>query len=135
MTPAELACRVASLGLSTADLAEIGGVAPRTAQYWLSGRDNRGFERHVPDDVAEAILAFDDDVDVIADHLADQAQLLEIDAIPVYRSTEDLRCARPDIPGRGHAAGGFAGVWRIAALAAWDAVGQAVPLAWAERAP
>ncbi|ARE40923.1 hypothetical protein RGUI_2782 [Rhodovulum sp. P5] len=104
-----------SLGLSSQELAEIGGFTERFARDLLAGR------RPVPADVGQALLDIQDDIDVLTDSIeADVAEGQGV--IWMYGTTADLRAARPDIPGRGAAAGGFIGPFRIAALTAWDAL-------------
>lgn len=117
MQAAELACQCRALGLSTSDLAEIGGVSERSARNWLLGRDSRGYARNVPNDVTEAIADLDDDLGVFED-----AMIADVDEgsaiILVHRTNEELRAAHPKIPGRGKAPGPFVGVEMIAALSA-----------------
>ncbi|ANT39928.1 hypothetical protein RGUI_4117 [Rhodovulum sp. P5] len=104
-----------TLGLSSRDLSEIGGFSDRFARDLLAGR------RPVPADVRQALLDIQDDIDALTDSI--EADVSEGEGVIwLYGTTADLRAARPDIPGRGAAAGGFIGPFRIAALTAWDAL-------------
>ena len=106
-----------NLGLSAREVAEIGGFSDRFARDLMAGR------RPFPHDVAEALLDIQDDIDVLTDAIeADVAEGQGV--IWMYGDNAALRAARPDIPGRGAAAGGFIGPFRIAALTARDALGQ-----------
>ena len=105
----------ASLGLSSRELAEIGGFSDRFARDLLAGR------RPFPADVQEALLDLQDDIDVMTDSIeADVAEGHGV--IWMYGDNAALRLARPEIPGRGASAGGFIGPFRIAALTAWEAL-------------
>jgi hypothetical protein len=104
-----------NLGLSSREVAEIGGFSDRFARDLLAGR------RPFPHDVAQALLDIQDDIDVLTDAI--EADVLEgQDVIWMYGDNAALRAARADIPGRGKAAGGFIGPFRIAALTALDAL-------------
>ncbi len=104
-----------NLGLSSRELAEIGGFSHRFARDLLAGR------RPFPADVAHALLDIRDDIDVLTDAI--EADVDEGEGVIwMYGDNAALRIARPDIPGRGAAAGGFIGPFRIAALTAWDAL-------------
>ncbi|MCT4557365.1 MAG: hypothetical protein N4A61_04820 [Pelagimonas sp.] len=104
-----------NLGLSSRELAEIGGFTDRFARDLLAGR------RPFPADVARALLDIQDDIDVLTDSI--EADIAEGQgAIWMYGDNAALRAARGDIPGRGKAGGGFIGPFRIAALTAWDAL-------------
>lgn len=102
-----------SLGLSSRDLAEIGGFSDRFARDLLAGR------RPFPADVRDAIDAIQDDIDHLTKAILSDALNIE-DVIWIPGSTSDLRCLYPDIPARGAAEGGFIGPYRLAALAAWE---------------
>lgn len=105
----------ANLGLNSRELAEIGGFSDRFARDLLAVR------RPFPSDVREALLDVQEDIEVLADALEEDVR--EGGAmIFMYGDNAALRKARPDIPGRGKAAGGFIGPYRIAALTAWDAL-------------
>ena len=106
-----------NLGLSAREVAEIGGFSDRFARDLMAGR------RPFPHDVAEALLDIQDDIDVLTDAIeADVAEGRGV--IWMYGDNAALRAARPDIPGRGAAAGGFIGPFRIAALTARDVLGE-----------
>lgn len=110
---ARYATLAASLGLSSRDIAEIGGFSDRFARDLVGGR------RPFPQDVKDALDALDDDSDVIIDEII--ADIQEgAGAIWVFRSNSELRQHFPDWPGRGSASGGVVGPHRIAALAAAD---------------
>ncbi len=104
-----------NLGLSSRDLAEIGGFSDRFSRDLLAGR------RPFPRDVQEALLDIQDDIDVMADAIEEDV-LDGAGAIFVFRTNNELRELFPAWPGRGKALGGFVGPHRIAALTAWDAV-------------
>ena len=110
---ARYATLAASLGLSSRDIAEIGGFSDRFARDLVGGR------RPFPQDVKDALDALDDDSDVIIDKIITDIQE-GAGAIWVFRSNSELRQHFPDWPGRGSASGGFVGPHRIAALAAAD---------------
>ena len=111
MTGAYYPCLCSTLGLSVNDLAEIGGFSDRFARDLVAGR------RPWPADVCAALDLLDDDVDVVTDSLV--ADVEEgLGAIYVYRTTDELRAHFRAWPGRGKAAGGFAGAHRVAAIAA-----------------
>lgn len=104
-----------NLGLSSRELAEIGGFSERFARDLLAGR------RPFPRDVQQALLDIQDDVDVLTDSIeadVDEGQ----GVIWMFGTSDDLRQHFPAMPGRGKAAGGFIGPFRIAALTAWDAL-------------
>jgi len=104
-----------NLGLSSRELAEIGGFSERFARDLLAGR------RPFPADVQQALLDIQDDIDVLTDSI--EADVEEGQgAIWMFGNTEDLRLHFPAMPGRGKAAGGFIGPFRIATLTAWDAL-------------
>ena len=105
----------ANLGLSPRDLAEIGGFSERFARDLLSGK------QAFPDDVYDALLLIQDDIDVMTDSLIADAEE-GADVIWMFRDTAQMRALFPDWPSRGHAAGGFVGPYRIAALTAWSGV-------------
>lgn len=105
------------LGLSSDEIAEIGGFSETFARDLLAGL------RLFPEDVRLALLDIQDDIDVIADHLVARAEEGEA-AICMFRTNQQLR-DQTNIPGRGQAAGGFLGPYRIAALTAWDSLQQA----------
>lgn len=105
----------ANLGINSRELAEIGGFSDRFA------RDLLAIRRPFPADVQEALTNLQDDIDVLTDEI--EADVLEgRGVIWMYRDNADLRNARPDIPGRGKAGGGFIGPYRLAAMTAWDAL-------------
>lgn len=112
----------ANLGLSARDLAEIGGFSDRFARDLLAGR------RPFPADVFEALMDIQDDIDAMTDALIDTQDDIDAalpgaadqGAIQVYRTNAELREHFRQWPGRGHAAGGFVGPHRIAALTAWE---------------
>lgn len=104
-----------NLGLSSRELAEVGGFSDRFARDLLAGK------RPVPKDVQDALLLIQDDIDVLTDSLEADVQEGE-GAIWIFRTNADLRENFPAMPGRGHASGGFIGPFRIAALTAWDAL-------------
>lgn len=97
-----------SMGLSSNDLAEIGGFSDRFARDLLAGR------RPFPRDVQEALELMDDDIDVIVEMLT--AFGTDHGSIPMPRTKEQLREAFPMIPGRGAAEGGFLGPFRVACM-------------------
>lgn len=105
---------VKSLGLSSRDLAEIGGFSDSWA------RDLMRCKAKFQEDVIEALINIQDDVDVIIDSLV--SQLLEDDeaVIWVYPTNAILRKYMPTWPGRGCAEGGFTGPHYIAALTAYE---------------
>lgn len=111
MTSAELSCLVLALGLSKADLAEIGGVTDRQARRWMTGASP------VPADVVEALALVNADIKTLI-----TANMANVEkrggVIRTYRTTADLRAALPELAGRGLAAGAFVGPHQIAALAA-----------------
>lgn len=102
-----------SLGLSSTELAEVGGFTERFARDLLAGR------RPFPSDVAEAVRLIQDDIDVMADAFVSDIEEGQA-AIMIHPTNSRLREARPDIPGRGAAGGGFVGPYRIAALTAFE---------------
>lgn len=110
------ACLCQALGLSAKDLAEIGGFSEQTARAYL-----RGAVPFKPD-VIEALEDIQDDCDTITDLLTSRVRDDGAPAIYVYPTTAALREAMPEWPGRGHAAGGFPGPQRIAALTAFKAL-------------
>ena len=110
--PAVLA---ANLGLSSRELAEVGGFSDRFARDLLKGA------RPFPKDVYEALLDIQDDIDVMTDSIVADVQE-GAGAIFVFQTNEQLRHEFPQWPGRGDASGGFVGPHRIAALTAWDAL-------------
>lgn len=103
----------AYLGLSTNDLAEIGGFSDRFARDLVNGRANW------PEDLRAALDLLKDDVDVMVD-----AMVADIEAgssaIFVYRRNDDLRRNFTEWPARGHATGGFVGPHMVAAMCACD---------------
>lgn len=104
-----------NLGLSSRELAEIGGFSDRFARDLLAGR------KPFPADVQQALLDIQDDIDVLTDSIeadVDEGQ----GVIWMFGTNEELRLHLTSIPGRGEAAGGFIGPFRIAALTAWDAL-------------
>lgn len=105
-----------NLGLSSKDLAEIGGFSDRFARDLLAGR------RPFPKDVQDALLDIQDDIDVLADSMEGDVEDGVQAAIWVFRSNEELRAGFPAWPGRGKAAGGFVGPMGIAAMTAWDSL-------------
>ena len=110
--PAVLA---ANLGLSSRELAEVGGFSDRFARDLLKGA------RPFPKDVYDALIDIQDDIDVITDSI--EADVRDgAGAIFVFKTNDQLRQGFPQWPGRGEAAGGFVGPHRIAALAAWEAL-------------
>lgn len=115
MTGAEIACLVRVLGLSQADLAEIGGVTDRQARRWMTGISP------VPADVVEALGLIHDDIETLTSAMIADVEEGEA-VIWTYRSTADLRAALPEIPGRGKAAGAFVGPHQIAAITAQDSL-------------
>ena len=115
MIDAKYATLAHNLGLSSRELAEIGGFSDRFARDLLAGR------RPFPADVQEALLDIQDDVDVLTDAL--EADVTEGQGVIwMYGDNAALRRAHPEIPGRGASAGGFIGPFRIAALTAWEAL-------------
>jgi hypothetical protein len=119
-----------NLGLSSGDLAEIGGFSDRFARDLLAGR------RPFPEDVQQALLDIQDDIDVLADSMEGDVEDGVQAAILVFRTNADLRKGFPAWPGRGKAAGGFVGPMGIAALTAWDSLrrnGIDVDILFAER--
>lgn len=102
-----------NLGLSTGELAEVGGFSKRFARDLLAGR------RPYPNDVAEAIKEIGDDIDVLTDVFVANIEEGQA-AIWIHSTNDELRKAHPEIPGRGKAAGGFVGPYRIAALTAFE---------------
>lgn len=110
---ARYAALTGALGLSTADLAEIGGFSARFARALVAGH------RPYPSDVREALALLYADTDVMTDAII--ADVEEgAGGIFVFRANAELRAYFPQWPGRGKAAGGFVGPHRIAALAAAD---------------
>ena len=106
-----------NLGLSAREVAEIGGFSDRFARDLMAGR------RPFPLYVAQALRDIKGDVGALTAAIeADIAGGNRI--IWMHGNNAALRAARPDIPGRGGAAGGFIGPFRIAALTAWDALGE-----------
>lgn len=104
-----------NLGLSSREMAEVGGFSDRFARDLLAGN------RPVPKDVQTALLEIQDDIDVLADSI--EADVNEGQGVIwIFRTNTDLRAKFPQMPGRGQAAGGFIGPYRIAALTAWDAL-------------
>jgi hypothetical protein len=104
-----------NLGLSSRELAEIGGFSDRFARDLLAGR------RPFPEDVRAALLDIQDDIDVLTDSIeadVDEGQ----GVIWMFGTNAELRARFPAMPGRGKAAGGFIGPFRIAALTAWDSL-------------
>jgi hypothetical protein len=101
-----------TLGLSARDLADLGGYkSDRYPRDLLKGL------RPFPQDIQNALLDIQEDVEVITDTLVLQVE--EGDgAIFVFGTNAELRENFPEWPGRGKAAGGFAGPHRIAALTA-----------------
>ena len=104
-----------NLGLSSREIAEIGGFSDRFARDLLAGR------RPFPADVASALLDIQDDIDLLTDELEARVEDGE-GVIWMFGTNAKLRAERPDIPGRGKAEGGFIGPYRIAALTAVDAL-------------
>lgn len=104
-----------NLGLSSRELAEIGGFSDRFARDLLAGR------RPFPQDVKDALLDIQDDIDVLADSIEADVEDGQ-GAIWVFRTNADLRAQFPTMPARGNAAGGFVGPLGIAAMTAWDAL-------------
>lgn len=120
MTDARYAALTGALGLTTRDLAEIGGFSDRFARDLVAGR------RPFPQDIKNALDDLDDDSDVIVDEIVADVQE-GAGGIWIFRSNQELRQHFPDWPGRGQAAGGFVGPHRIAALTAADILdGQGV---------
>lgn len=105
-----------TLGLSSKDLAEIGGFSDRFARDLLAGR------RPFPEDVKQALLDIQDDIDVLADSMEGDIEDGMQAAIYVFRSNQELRKGFPAWPGRGKASGGFVGPMGIAAMTAWSAL-------------
>ncbi len=104
-----------SLGLSTNDLAEIGGwKSPRFARDIYAGKVN------MPADVLESVLDIQDDVDVITDSLVSQVLEGDTAVFHVFRANRDLRANFPQWPGRGEAGGGFVGAHYRAVISARD---------------
>jgi len=102
-----------NLGLSSRELAEIGGFSNRFA------RDLIAIRRPFPKDVCEALNDLEDDIDVLTDEI--RSEVMEGQGVIwMYRDNADLRSSRPDIPSRGSASGGFIGPYRIAVMTAWD---------------
>lgn len=115
MTDALYATLTHNLGLSSRELAEIGGFSDRFARDLIAGR------RPYPADVQEALLDIQDDIDVLTDLI--EAEVEEGQGVIwMFGTNEELRTKLPAMPARGHAAGGFLGPYRIAALTAWDAL-------------
>jgi hypothetical protein len=103
-----------TLVLSARELAEIGGFNEKFARDLLAGK------RPFPLDVVEALELIQDDIDVLTDALETDVREGQ-GAIWMYRTNAHLReCTK--IPGRGAAAGGFVGTYRIAAMTAWEAL-------------
>lgn len=102
-----------NLGLTSRELAEIGGFSERFARDLLAGR------KPFPKDIQKNLLDIQDDIDTLTDQLI--AEVHEGGGhIVTYRTNDELRNARPDIPERGHAQGGFLRPYGMAALAAMD---------------
>lgn len=116
MGPAEITCLIRSLGLSQADLAELGGVSDRQARRWINGASP------VPYDVQEALFDLDKDVEELTSQMVSSCENGD-DVIFVWRTTADLRAAMPQLPVRGQAFGFFVGPYQIAAWAALDVLG------------
>jgi hypothetical protein len=106
-----------NLGLSSRELAEIGGFSDKFARDLLAGK------RPFPPDVVEALHLLQDDIDVLTDGIVEDIHEGQ-GAIWMYRTNADLR-RHTNIPGRGKAEGGFVGPYRIAALTARDALSDA----------
>ena len=122
-------CLATALGLSTADLAEITGYGKTFMRDAIDGK----VELH--DDVKDALVELQDDCDVIADSLHQNAQEGH-SVLVTYSSNELLREQMPQWPGRGEAAGGFASVHRVAAREAREALaseGIYVDIVFAEQ--
>lgn len=104
-----------NLGLSSPEIAEIGGFSDRFARDLMAGR------RPFPSDVQEALLDIQDDIDVLSDSI--EAEVEDgLGVIWMFGTNAELRQKYPAMPGRGKAAGGFIGPFRIAALTAWDSL-------------
>lgn len=130
MTPAELKTLRESLGLPVQWLAEQAGVQRRSVEYWESGRSR------VPDDVAERLLALDQQfaeatrqaLAVVDEQTAAQGQAPRTVYLYRYRDEAALWAARPDMQGlpvTAHAA--LLARVRLALLAS----GQAVAIEYA----
>ena len=113
MTDARYVALTGALGLTVNDLAEIGGFSSRFARDLVAGM------RPFPRDVKQALDDLGDDADVMVDEIIADVQE-GAGAIWIFRSNNDLRRHFPDWPARGHAAGGFVGPHRIAAIEAAD---------------
>ena len=113
MNSAELSCTIRILGLSTTDLAELGGVSGRHARRWLTD------DTPVPGRVVNALQALRHEAQALTSSMI--ADIVDGGSVLLtYETNEKIRAARPDIAGRGKAAGAFAGVHQIAVLMAMD---------------
>ncbi|WP_417538302.1 hypothetical protein [Marinomonas sp.] len=106
-----------TLGLSSRELAEVGGFSDRFARDLLAGR------RPFPVDVQEAIQEIEEDIDVLTDSLVADVEEGEA-VIWMFGTNEELRAAFPQMPGRGQSTGGFIGPFRIAALTAREILNE-----------
>ena len=113
MIEGRYAALAGAMGLSVSDLAEIGGFSDRFARDLLAGR------RPFPEPVKDALELLDFDVNVLVDAIMSAVEE-GAGVIFIFRTNEEVRTYFPDWPGRGHAAGGFIGPHRTAALAASD---------------
>ena len=115
------ACK--SLGLTTSDLAEIGGVTDRQAQRWMKGHP-------LPEDMIQSLSDIANDVEVVCERI-----IARIEAggnqIVCYRNNEDIR-ADNAMPARGRAAGGFAGAFLVAAFNALENADEAAELVFSD---
>lgn len=112
MTDALPAARAAALGLSSADLADLGGFSDRFSRDLLAGR------RPFPQDVRVALEELQGDIAAIADWIVMDMQEAPTKRLPVYHTNAALRDEGPALPGRGAAAGGFAVIWAAAVVVA-----------------
>ena len=106
LTGAELKTLREALGLTVQELAGLGKVQLRSAQYWESGKYN------VPDDVAELLSRIDKRFDELAifnvQKILESGLKPDLVTLTRYQSDKDLRDAHPDMT--------YAGVAHHAAL-------------------
>lgn len=108
-SPAWTAAACRTMGLTTADLSEIGGVSERHAHRWRRGHP-------LPVDVFEALSAIYNDIETAAD-LITKSIGTGAEEIECFKSNADLR-QKNAMPARGFALGGFAGPWLVACFRA-----------------
>lgn len=112
-----VACMCKALGLSSSDLAEIGGFTEQHARRFMRG------EGRAKPDVIAALNNIRDDVEYLVETFIDTMEDRGGGNITCYRTNAELR-EDGAMPARGKSAGGFAGPYMVAVYQAVEEFGE-----------